>query len=130
MYTDHKTFILKRSRLAVAFLLLIFIFISFLILKTLPLFMIILIWSIQLPFLYLLIKKMLPFSLYYLDQNEWVLYIEDHAKSQRIHITKLINHQLYIAIYLKEHQHSPLIIWRDQLSFKEWKNLIVLTKFF
>lgn len=130
MYTDHKIFTLKRSRLAVAFLLLISILISVLMFKTLPLLFAIFILAIQIPFLYLSIKKMLPFSLYYLDQNEWTLYIGKHAQSQSVHMTKLVNHQLYIAIYLEERQHSPLIIWRDQLSFKEWKNLMVLAKLF
>ena len=128
MYTDHNAFILKRSRLAIAFLLLTFILITILSFETLPVFIFLLIFIIQSTIYYFFIKRMKLFSLHYLDHDEWTLLFDRQNRTERIYITRLINHHLYIVIYFEGSKHDSVIIWCDQLSVNQWKNLVVLAR--
>ncbi|OTG87955.1 hypothetical protein B9T31_00050 [Acinetobacter sp. ANC 4558] len=130
MYTDHNHFILDRSRLAVALPIIFFIIImvSSFMAVSISFFVVLLIFQFIILFIFL--KKQKNFSLYYLDKNEWTLCIQNQNKTQRIQFSKLINHHLYIVIYLNEKNHSPLIIWCDQLSKQQWKKLLILAKMF
>lgn len=129
MYTDHNAFILKRSRLAIAFSLLIFILITILSFETLPVLIFLLIFIIQIIIYYFFIKNIKLFSLHYLDHDEWTLSFNQQNKTERIHITRLINHHLYIVIYFDGSKRDSVVIWCDQLSANQWKNLVVLARF-
>lgn len=75
---------------------------------------------------YYFIKRPRAIAFAHLEQAEWTL-IYPQMK-QRVHLNRVIDHQLYIAIYFDE-LSSPIVVWCDQLSFFEWKSLKVLAKF-
>lgn len=61
----------------------------------------------------------------HLDKNQWVIVDQaQHIEHQQL--TKIIDHHLYIMLYFKQHQ--AICVWRDQLSFKQWKQLKVLAQ--
>ncbi|MEG1030938.1 MAG: protein YgfX [Acinetobacter sp.] len=63
----------------------------------------------------------------YLADNDWSLYDLKKQNTERVQIEKILDHQVYIVIYF-QHKQPNLVIWQDQLSSIEWKNLKVLAK--
>ena len=124
----HNSFNLKRSQLLITFQIIFFIIITILLFKTLSFLIFLFTFLTAFLFLYLFIKNTQLFSLYHLDGNEWTLFVENENKTESIHIDRIINHYLYIVIYTDSSQYKPLIIWCDQLSKQQWKNLVVLAK--
>lgn len=131
MSTGHNQFILKRSWVAFAFRVFIFILITFILFKNLVL-------ALFVPcFLFLLIsfylQQTVPAQVKVFQQlsaNEWTLIYIHSKKVHRVKIKRLINHLLYVVIELEAKQHRSVVIWCDQLPIKQWKNLQVLVKLF
>ncbi|WP_228127260.1 hypothetical protein [Acinetobacter variabilis] len=63
----------------------------------------------------------------YLDGREWSLTAAAQG-TRRVLISHVIDHQAYIVVYFQHAKARPLLIWCDQLPFKQWKSLKVLTK--
>jgi hypothetical protein len=63
----------------------------------------------------------------YLDGREWSLTATAQG-TRRVLISHVIDHQAYIVVYFQHAKARPLLIWCDQLPFKQWKSLKVLTK--
>jgi nitrogen fixation-related uncharacterized protein len=63
----------------------------------------------------------------YLDGREWSLTTKARP-TRRVCISHVIDHQAYIVVYFQHAKARPLLIWCDQLPFKQWKSLKVLTK--
>ncbi|MFC6053423.1 hypothetical protein A6M14_13355 [Acinetobacter sp. Ac_877] len=53
----------------------------------------------------------------------WSLKYNNNEKIYRVELQRILNHQLYIAVYLKKSEQKPLVVWFDQLDRDEWKNL-------
>ena len=66
-------------------------------------------------------------QLEYLDGREWSLTAAAQG-TRRVLISHVIDHQAYIVVYFQHAKARPLLIWCDQLPFKQWKSLKVLTK--
>ena len=65
----------------------------------------------------------------FLDDQDWIFCFHHFPQSiQRRKITKMIDHQCYIVIYFYDPSHHACIIWWDQLSVSQWKNLKILAK--
>ncbi|EPF93200.1 protein YgfX [Acinetobacter gyllenbergii] len=65
----------------------------------------------------------------YLDHQDYSFEFSDPTlKIQRRQIVKILDHQLYIALYFSHKKHKPCIIWWDQLSHSQWKKLKVQAK--
>ncbi|MCU4579810.1 hypothetical protein KTJ32_02185 [Acinetobacter gyllenbergii] len=65
----------------------------------------------------------------YLDHQDCSFEFSDPTlKIQRRQIVKILDHQLYIALYFSHKKHKPCIIWWDQLSYSQWKKLKVQAK--
>ncbi len=123
-----RCFQLKRSRLAFVFQLSIFTLLIILLQQLLPawLWLLCIVLGV-LTYIYGF-KMPQPMCLEHLHAREWSLY---HLKSQqvkRVSISHLIDHQVYIVVYFQHFQEKPLLIWVDQLPFKQWKALKQLAK--
>lgn len=65
----------------------------------------------------------------YLDQHIWSFEFSDkNLAIQRLKITKIIDHKAYVSIHIADSSCKTYIIWWDQLSYLQWKNLKLLAK--
>ncbi|USA52231.1 hypothetical protein NDN13_12145 [Acinetobacter sp. C32I] len=65
----------------------------------------------------------------YLDHQDCSFEFSDPTlKIQRRQIVKILDHQLYIALYFSQQKHKTCIIWWDQLSHAQWKKLKLRAK--
>lgn len=66
----------------------------------------------------------------YLDQKLWSVAYFSKKEIYRAEITKIIDYQLFVVIYLEETPTNIAIVWFDQLSIQQWKRLKVLEKLY
>lgn len=66
----------------------------------------------------------------YLDQKLWSVAYFSKKEIYRAEITKIIDYQLFVVIYLEEIPTNIAIVWFDQLPIQQWKRLKVLEKLY
>lgn len=66
----------------------------------------------------------------YLDQKLWSVTYFSKKEIYRADITKIIDYQLFVVIYLEETPTNIAIVWFDQLPIQQWKRLKVLEKLY
>ncbi len=66
----------------------------------------------------------------YLDQKLWSVEYFSKKEIYRVEITKIIDYQLFVVIYLEEAPKNIAIVWFDQLPIQQWKRLKVLEKLY
>lgn len=66
----------------------------------------------------------------YLDQKLWSVAYFSEKEIYRAEITKIIDYQLFVVIYLEETPTNIAIVWFDQLPIHQWKRLKVLEKLY
>lgn len=66
----------------------------------------------------------------YLDQKLWSVAYFSKKEIYRAEITKIIDYQLFVVIYLEETPKNIAIVWFDQLPIQQWKRLKVLEKLY
>ncbi|MBN6513630.1 hypothetical protein [Acinetobacter pittii] len=66
----------------------------------------------------------------YLDQKLWSVAYFSKKEIYRAEITKIIDYQLFVVIYLEEAPKNIAIVWFDQLPIQQWKRLKVLEKLY
>lgn len=66
----------------------------------------------------------------YLDQKLWSVTYFSKKEIYRAEITKIIDYQLFVVIYLEETSTNIAIVWFDQLPIQQWKRLKVLEKLY
>lgn len=66
----------------------------------------------------------------YLDQKLWSITYFSKKEIYRGEITKIIDYQLFVVIYLEETPTNIAIVWFDQLPIQQWKRLKVLEKLY
>lgn len=66
----------------------------------------------------------------YLDQKLWSVAYFSKKEIYRVEITKIIDYQLFVVIYLEETPTNIAIVWFDQLPIQQWKRLKVLEKLY
>ena len=125
---DNRCFKLKRSKCALVFQLFIFAVLMFLLYQLLPM-TIWLVCGVIGVVIYQLFYRKTPHieQFEYLDGREWSLTAAAQG-TRRVLISHVIDHQAYIVVYFQHAKARPLLIWCDQLPFKQWKSLKVLTK--
>lgn len=124
MFTANRVFELQYSRFSIALQLFILLLIVSLTYSLLSLalwlsscILLVLSW-----FLFLKQPRLKRFE--YLDQQEWSFEFYDSSLPiQCCKIEKIIDHQAYIVLYFSDPKHKNFIIWWDQLSLLQWKNL-------
>ncbi|WP_286716736.1 hypothetical protein [Acinetobacter sp. UBA2581] len=125
---DNRCFRLKRSKCALVFQLFIFAVLMFLLYQLLPVIMWLVCGVIGLVIYQLFYRKTPHIEQFeYLDGREWSLTAAAQG-TRRVLISHVIDHQAYIVVYFQHAKARPLLIWCDQLPFKQWKSLKVLTK--
>lgn len=130
MCTVHKSFVLKRSRIQIAFQLMIFIVLFYFFYQLLSLFLFCLFVVLGLIIFYYFYKRRQVEYFAHLDQNEWSLKYFDQDNVYRVIPSKFLDHQLYIVVYFKNKTTKNMIVWCDQLEKQQWKQLKVLVKLF
>ena len=124
----NRAFQLQRSRIAVIFQLIVFMLLMGLLYKLMSPIS----WLLCLLFAagaYVYHLKVAPVvSFEHLDQQEWSLCSLNAKHMQRVSISHIIDHQLYMVVYFQPLQQKPLLIWIDQLSRVQWKALKQLAK--
>ncbi|MQW92478.1 hypothetical protein GFH30_11160 [Acinetobacter wanghuae] len=124
---DSRCFKLKRSWFALAFQLLIFVLLMFVLYQVLAL----VLWVVC------AVAGLVVYRLFYrkspqidqfehLDGREWSITLQQHT--QRVMVSHVIDHQVYVVVYFQHAKVRPLLIWCDQLPMHQWKALKVLTK--
>lgn len=124
MFTANRVFELQYSRFSIAlqlFILLLIVSLTYsllsLVLWLSSCLLLALSW-----FLFLKQPRLKRFE--YLDQQEWSFEFYDSSLPiQCRKIEKIIDHQAYIVLYFSDPEHKNFIIWWDQLSLLQWKNL-------
>ena len=125
---DNRCFRLKRSKCALVFQLFIFAVLMFLLYQLLPMAIWLICGVIGLVIYQLFYRKTPHIEQFeYLDGREWSLTAAAQG-TRRVLISHVIDHQAYIVVYFQHAKARPLLIWCDQLPFKQWKSLKVLTK--
>ncbi|WPP55390.1 hypothetical protein SOI69_17540 [Acinetobacter pittii] len=66
----------------------------------------------------------------YLDQKSWSVAYFSEKEIYRAEITKIIDYQLFVVIYLEKTPTNIAIVWFDQLPIQQWKRLKVLEKLY
>jgi hypothetical protein len=121
-----QTFQLKASALALVFHFAVFIVLMGLLYQVLLIWLWAICVVIGLAFYFLFFKSKTNVCLQYLAEDEWTLTVPN-SHTQRVKISHLIDHQVYVVIYFKHAAAKPLLIWCDQLPKKQWKNLKIMT---
>ena len=125
---DNRCFKLKRSKCALVFQLFIFAVLMFLLYQLLPVIIWLVCGVIGLVIYQLFYRKTPHIEQFeYLDGREWSLTAAAQG-TRRVLVSHVIDHQAYIVVYFQHAKARPLLIWCDQLPFKQWKSLKVLTK--
>jgi len=64
----------------------------------------------------------------YLDQKLWSLSFHSEQTISRVEILKIIDYQIFIVVYFKGDKTLTSVIWFDQMSLSQWKQLKTLEK--
>ncbi|MCH7337354.1 hypothetical protein [Acinetobacter sp. NIPH 2699] len=129
MYMANRVFELQYSRFAIVLQLFIFMIIISLLYPFLP----ILLWLLCIVIMgvawFIFQKKPQIQRFEYLEDQDWSFCFSHLPQAiQHRKIRQIIDHQCYIVIYFYDPLHLPCIIWWDQLSILQWKNLKILAK--
>ena len=125
---DNRCFKLKRSWFALAFQLLIFVLIMFVLYQLVNLMLWIVGAVLGLVVYHLFYRKTPKIDQFeYLEGREWSITVGQ--QTQRVLVSHIIDHQAYIVVYFQHAKVRPLLIWCDQVPLKQWKSLKVLTQF-
>lgn len=124
---DSRCFKLKRSWFALAFQLLIFVLLMFVLYQVLALVLWVVCAVAGLVVYQLFYRKSPQINQFeHLDGREWSITLQQHT--QRVMVSHVIDHQIYVVVYFQHAKVRPLLIWCDQLPMQQWKALKVLTK--
>lgn len=123
---NHQ-FQLKRSLLALLFQLGVLFLLGCIWCQIFP-------WYIALVFILLAVAAYLVFSkrrkmhaLAYLEQTIWSIQWQNQSRIEQVQLTQLLDYHFYMVLYFDQNVPSQ-IIWCDQVSSKQWKQLKVMAK--
>ncbi|WP_151760873.1 hypothetical protein [Acinetobacter seifertii] len=127
---NQLNFKLKYSRFAIVFQFFIGLSLAVLFYQLLP----ILWWLITVSLLFisfvLFLKRSQVAQIAYLDQKLWSLSFHSEQTISRVEILKIIDYQIFIVVYFKGDKTLTSVIWFDQMSLSQWKQLKTLEKFY
>ncbi len=121
-------FELKYSRFSIIFQLFIGLSLAILLYQLLsPIGWLITFILLSISFLFFLRQSQIS-QIAYLDQKSWSIAYSSQKIISRVEISKIIDYQLFMVIYLEGAPIKVAIIWFDQLPLQHWKKLKVLQK--
>lgn len=124
----RRDFQLKPSRMALLFqlsMLILFSVLSFQLLHPLLWLLGLLLAAIS---YYCFQRRSQLTALAHLDGAEWSLQFNSGPKIQHGLLDHMLDHQLYLVLYFHNAPVKSAVIWRDQVSFAQWKALKTLAK--
>ena len=127
MYTVHDRYVLKRSRISIAFQIFFFILMFTLLFKVLSPF----VWILTLPIAGLILyffQKNDVEVLEYLDEKSWSIQYKENRKIKTRTMRKILSHYFYVVIYFEEKEEQSLVIWKDQVDDQHWRRLLTRAK--
>lgn len=121
-------FELKYSRFSIIFQLFIGLSLAILLYQLLsPIWWLFALILLSISFLFFLRQSRIS-QIAYLDQKSWSIAYSSQKIISSVEISKIIDYQLFMVIYLEEVPIKVAIIWFDQLPLQHWKKLKVLQK--
>lgn len=124
----QRRFQLKPSRIARGFQLLSGLIILICLFQVLNIGL----WIMSLIFLciayFLFLKQAQIQQVEQLDGLDWSIQCVNSTDIIRSQIVKIIDHRIYIVIYLADKKLKPVVIWQDQLALNHWKILKTTVK--
>ncbi|MFW2002177.1 hypothetical protein [Acinetobacter ursingii] len=123
---NHQ-FQLKRSLLALLFQLGMLILIGIIWFQLFPFYIFLIAIFLAIITYLAFLRRSKMRSLAYLDQDLWSIQWHNHSKIEHVQLYRVIDHHIYIVLYFKQNRNSQ-IIWRDQVSLNQWKQLKVMAK--
>ncbi|QRQ13549.1 hypothetical protein [Acinetobacter pittii] len=123
-------FELKYSRVSVIFQLFVGLGLAILLYQLLtPIWWLCVVILLFIGFIFFLKQAQIS-QIEYLDQKLWSVAYFSKKEIYRAEITKIIDYQLFVVIYLEETPTNIAIVWFDQLPIQQWKRLKVLEKIY
>ncbi|MCH2005887.1 hypothetical protein [Acinetobacter ursingii] len=123
---NHQ-FQLKRSLLALLFQLGMLLLIGIIWFQLFPFYIFLIAIFLAIIAYLAFLRRSKMRSLAYLDQDLWSIQWHNHSKIEHVQLYRVIDHHIYIVLYFKQNRNSQ-IIWRDQVSLNQWKQLKVMAK--
>ncbi|MDH2019674.1 hypothetical protein N5J44_07400 [Acinetobacter ursingii] len=123
---NHQ-FQLKRSLLALLFQLGMLLLIGIIWFQLFPFYIFLIAIFLAIIAYLAFLRRSKMRSLTYLDQDLWSIQWRNHSKIEHVQLYRVIDHHIYIVLYFKQNRNSQ-IIWRDQVSLNQWKQLKVMAK--
>lgn len=127
---NQLNFKLKYSRFSIIFQFFIGLSLAALFYQLIP----ILWWLVTVCLLFIsfifFLKRPQLVQIAYLDQKLWSLSFHSEQTISRVEILKIIDYQIFIVVYLKGDKTLTSVIWFDQMSLSQWKQLKTLEKFY
>ncbi|BBF76598.1 hypothetical protein N5J48_05535 [Acinetobacter ursingii] len=123
---NHQ-FQLKRSLLALLFQLGMLLLIGIIWFQLFPFYIFLIAIFLAIIAYLAFLRRSKMRSLAYLDQDLWSIQWRNHSKIEHVQLYRVIDHHIYIVLYFKQNRNSQ-IIWRDQVSLNQWKQLKVMAK--
>lgn len=123
---NHQ-FQLKRSLLALLFQLGMLLLIGIIWFQLFPFYIFLIAIFLAIIAYLAFLRRSKMRSLAYLDQDLWSIQWHNHSKIEHVQLYRVIDHHIYIVLYFKQNRNSQ-VIWRDQVSLNQWKQLKVMAK--
>ncbi|MDQ9035392.1 hypothetical protein RFH07_01985 [Acinetobacter seifertii] len=127
---NQLNFKLKYSRFSIIFQFFIGLCLSVLFYQLIPiLWWLVAVCLLSISFIFFLKRPQLA-QIAYLDQKLWSLSFHSEQTISRVEILKIIDYQIFIVVYFEGDKTLTSVIWFDQMSLSQWKQLKILEKFY
>ncbi|MCH2002414.1 hypothetical protein [Acinetobacter seifertii] len=127
---NQLNFKLKYSRFSIIFQFFIGLSLAALFYQLIP----ILWWLVAVCLLFIsfifFLKRPQLVQIAYLDQKLWSLSFHLEQTISRVEILKIIDYQIFIVVYFEGDKTLTSVIWFDQMSLSQWKQIKTLEKFY
>ncbi|PVZ89584.1 hypothetical protein C9426_04760 [Serratia sp. S1B] len=127
MFTSNLSFQLKPSKVAWFFQFGLYGLLMLLCYLTLAWYLVVLVGLLALLAWYVFMKQRQVVAFAQLKENEWTAKYTRTSQIDHLNLKKILDHGIYIVLYWQE-EPQPCIVWMDQLTLQEWKQLKILAK--
>lgn len=126
--SSHSRFQLKPSRLALVFQWVCLFIISCCLFNIFNIVLWLVTVLVMVVIYFVFLKQAKIQKIEQLDHEEWSIQYLNSTDIQRGKIIRMIDHKIYIVIYLHDKKIKPLVVWQDQVSDIQWKMLKIRIK--
>lgn len=126
--SSHSRFQLKPSRFALAFQWVCLFIVSYCLFNIFNIVLWLVTVLVMVVIYFVFLKQAKIQKIEQLDHDEWSIQYLNSTDIQRSKIIRMIDHKIYIVIYLHDKKIKPLVVWQDQVSDIQWKMLKIRIK--